>query len=404
MITNVFIKLPRVGDAVVGEISTGKVKFITADSFNSEELSDNYERIGAVYNRRGRKVKIVYLKNELQPWATKWTLILSGYTLDGKSRTGVISFRADSSSADNTEVTVTYKATTAQELVDALNSAFTANSVLTAQHWKAYIDGANVKIEHDFTFWQQASFNSGKLGFSTTGVVMPNVEAVANIRRKHGGSGGEGALSSLERAIVFYRRSTGKNSYEGNVTSPISSTKDRDYPINLQSYLGENCAEIRKVFGEGEQGWLKCLLSYMPVKPTDYGNMGMRNGLERTKLLLPYNESGGVPIGAAAEYCYNISTTGLPKGRWYMPTIEDLSDLMSVIKYGSNSSVASDPINKTIKAMGGIPISNNYNCWSCCRYNSTAAWYANGACGFFSLGNMYFRYQAIPVSLCIIED
>ena len=59
MIANVFTKLPRVGDAVVGEISTGKVKFITADSFNSEELSDDYERIGAVYNRRGRKVKIV---------------------------------------------------------------------------------------------------------------------------------------------------------------------------------------------------------------------------------------------------------------------------------------------------------------------------------------------------------
>lgn len=404
MIANVFTKLPRVGDAVVGEISTGKVKFITADSFNSEELSDDYERIGAVYNRRGRKVKIVYLKNESRPWSTKWILGLSGYTLDGESRTGVISFRADSSSADNTEVTVTYKATTAQELVDALNSAFTANSVLSAQHWKAYIDGSDVKIEYDFTFWQQASYNAGKLGFSTTGVLMPEVEAVVNIRRKHGGSGGEGALSSFERAVAFYRKSTGTNAYEGNVASPISSVRDRGYPIALQSYLGENCAEIRKVFGEGEQGWLKCLASYMPVKPTDYGNMGMRDGLERTKQLVSYKDSDGVSIAEAAEYCYNISTTGLPKGRWYMPTVEDLSDLLSVIKYDTNSSVTSDPVNKTIKAMGGTPISNGLYCWSCCRYGSSTAWNANGYYGFFNYGSLYIRYQAVPVSLCIIEN
>lgn len=404
MITNIFTALPKIGDAVVGERSTKKVKFITLESFDNASLGSDYETIGVVYNRRGRKVKIVYKNNAGKTWASKWVLKLSGYTLDGTSRTGVISFRPDSSATANTDVTVTYNTTTLQGLVNALNTAFAANATMVSQHWVAYINGSDVNIEHDYTFWQQSSYNDAKSGFTATAALMPEVESVADIRRRHGGGGGEGVISSWERALAFYRTSTGTDAYQGYVPSPISNVKDRAYPIALQSYLGANCAEIRKVFGEGEQGWLNCMAAYMSVCPTDYGNMGMRDGLARTKIIAEYKDTFGNPVAPAANYCYNIDTVALPKGNWYLPTVEDLADLLRIIKYGTNGSVNSDPINKTLAAMGGNNISNGSYLWSCCRYSSSYAWDAYGNYGFFYSNSLYNGLSAVPVSLYILEN
>ena len=403
MVTNIFTALPKIGDAVVGERSTKKLKFITLESFDNASLGSDYETIGVVYNRRGRKVKIVYKNNASKVWCTKWVLKLSGYTLDGTSRTGVITFRPDSSATANTDVTVTYKATTLQGLVDALNTAFAGNTVMVSQHWVAYINGSDVCVEHDYTIWQQSSYNGAKDGFTAAPAMMPEVESVADIRRRHGGGGGEGAISSWERAVAYYRTSTGTDTYQGYVPSPISNAKDRAYPIALQSYLGANCAEIRKVFGEGEQGWLNCMAAYMSVCPTDYGNMGIRDGLARTKLIASYKDTFGNPVASAANYCYNIDTIALPKGNWYLPTVEDLTDLLRIIKYGTNDSVNSDPINKALAAMGGNTISNGSFLWSCCRYSSDSAWIASGYFGFFFIYVLFFGLSAVPVSLYVLE-
>lgn len=403
MVTNIFTALPKIGDAVVGERSTKKLKFITLESFDNASLGSDYETIGVVYNRRGRKVKIVYKNNASKVWCTKWVLKLSGYTLDGTSRTGVITFRPDSSATANTDVTVTYKATTLQGLVDALNTAFAGNTVMVSQHWVAYINGSDVCVEHDYTIWQQSSYNGAKDGFTAAPAMMPEVESVADIRRRHGGGGGEGAISSWERAVAYYRTSTGTDTYQGYVPSPISNAKDRAYPIALQSYLGANCAEIRKVFGEGEQGWLNCMAAYMSVCPTDYGNMGIRDGLARTKLIASYKDTFGNPVASAANYCYNIDTIALPKGNWYLPTVEDLTDLLRIIKYGTNDSVNSDPINKALAAMGGNTISNGSCLWSCCRGSSYDAWLAYGYYGFFGGSGLYVEFSAVPVSLYVLE-
>lgn len=404
MITNIFTNLPKIGDAVVGERSTKKVKFITLESFDNASLGSDYETIGVVYNRRGRKVKIVYKNNENKVLSLKWVLKLSGYTLDGTSRTGVISFRPDSSATANTDVTVPYKATTIQGLVDALNTAFAGNATMASQHWVAYVNGSGVNIEHDYTFWQQSSYNGATSGFAATPALMPEMESVANIRRRHGGGGGEGAVSSLVKALMYYRTSTGTDASQGYVSSPISNIMDRTYPIALQSYLGANCAEIRKVFGEGEQGWINCMAAYKAVKPTDYGNMGMRDGLARTKLIASYKDISGNLLSPAANYCYNINTVALPKGNWYLPTVEDLTDLLEIIKYGVNSSISSDPINKTLAAMGGSPISNGSILWTCCRRSSGLVWLYSGYYGYFGSDNFCYNFSTVPVAEYILPN
>lgn len=403
MITNIFTNLPKVGDAVVGERSTKKLKFITLESFDNASLGSDYETIGAAYNRRGRKVKIAYKNNENKAWCKKWVLKLSGYTLDDTSRTGVISFRPDSSVKANTDVTVTYKTTTLQGLVDALNTAFAGNTAMVSQHWVAYINGSDVNIEHDYTFWQQSSYNSAKSGFSVKSALMLEVEVNAEMRRRHGGAGAEGAIASWEDAIAFFRSSTGTGNYQGYVQSPISNVRDRAYPIALQSYLGPNCAEIRKVFGEGERGWLNCMAAYMPVTPTDYGVMGIHDGLSKTKLIASYKDTSGNPMSPAANYCCNIDTVALPKGNWHMLTTEDIVDLFKVIKNNTNGGLSSDPINKTLAAMSGNPIRNS-NLWTCCRSMDDSTWVSRNIDGNFGNYNMYVEIVTLPVTEYILPD
>lgn len=411
MNTNVITRIPKIGDAVVGELATGKVKFITSESFSLASLDASaYETIGVVYARNGRKVKIAYKENASKVWSTKYIHTLTGYTLDGTQRSGTISFRASSSASANTDVVVNYSATTRQALVDTLNASFNGNADMKAQAWVAYIENDEVKISYNYTFWQQSSYNSAKDGFTLTASLMPDVDAHANIRRKHGGAGGDGVIASWERALYYYRSSTSADTYAGNVPSDLANAKDRAYPINLTSYLGksadgqDHCAAIRAIYGEGEEGWLRCMAAYMPVKPCDFGNMGIRNGLELTKKIVSYKDHEGNPLSPAAAYCHEKGTVCLPVGNFYLPTVEDLADLLSVIKYGTNSDRHSDVVNSTLAKMGAYAISNGSYLWSCCRSSAGNAWISSGYVGYFNGNILYDSFLAVPVSLYLLED
>lgn len=411
MIANIFTKIPKIGDAVVGELSTGKVKFIEGESFVLSSLDASaYETIGVVYARKGREVKIAFKENANKIWSSKYMYILSGYTLDGESRSGTLSFRESSSASVNTDVVVSYAVTTKSALVARLNEVIAGNASMVSQGWAAFLENDEIKISFNYTFWQQSSYNTAKNGFSMSAALMPDITSFANIRRKHGGVDGEGVIASCVRALDFYRSSTSADTYAGNVPADIASAKERGYPVNLTSYLGksadglDHCALLRATFGEGEEGWLNCIEAYLPVKPTDFGNMGIRNGLELTKAIVAHKDENGESFGVAAAYCYEKGTTCLPQGNFYLPTIEDISDLLATIQYGTSISRESDAINRTLYRMGGSSISSRSNLWSCCRTSSYSVWYATSNFGYFSGSGMYNSFVAVPVSLYYIED
>ena len=145
------------------------------------------------------------------------------------------------------------------------------------------------------------------------------------------------------------------------------------------------------------------MASCRPVRYTDFGNMGMTDGLERTKLLasktyssLTKSES---PLCQAASYCYNTETVCIPKGNWFLGTTRDIDELLDGIHYGTNGSRTADPLNATLYKLGGSAISNGSYVWSCLRYSSSYAWLAVGGGGFFYDGHMYYSHLAVPLSL-----
>lgn len=408
---NIITNIPNRGDIAVGNLLTKKVEFIKFATFVLSELdTSRYEIEGVVVKRNGKKVLIAHnTRRDSKTWCSRYQWKLTGYTTDGTDRTGVISIRDNSSASANTDYTVSYNASTYAELVAQLNTFFadTTNPVFQTQDWYAFLEEDGIKLQCNYTFWQQDSYNTGKTGFTFTKNTMADVDALANMRRNHGGAGGEGSISNMARAISYFRADISSSTY--NPTSVLTSIKTT-YPVCLPAYLGTSqhrqtdcCAILRNTYGQGEAGWLKYLESCRPVVPTDYGNMGIRNGLELTNILAAKTYTSSTktnePMCLAAKYCADTETQCLPKGKWHLPTPEEVYHILDGVEYGTNNSRNADILNAALYKAGGNAINNGSGLWSCSRSYSSIAWHAYGSIGFFYRYYFCYTYSCVPVSL-----
>ena len=281
------------------------------------------------------------------------------------------------------------------------------NAVFQTQDWFAVKESDDsITLHFAYTDYRQSSYNSGKSGFTLTANLLPDVKALANIRRKNGATGGEGVISSWERALAYFRADNSSTTYNPN--ADVTDVK-RTYPICLPGYLGtsqyqsDHCAFLRSIYGEGEAGWLKFMQSCLPVLPSDWGNMGMRDGKARTQLLASkfytsHKKTDPTPLCSAAYYAANIETATLPKGTFSLATTEEVFEILDGIKYGTNGSRDADKVNALQNRMGKSAISNGSYLWSCLRSSANNAWYANGYVGFFYSVSMYYACVVVPVA------
>ena len=408
MATNIFTKIPKRGDIVVKDLTTKTPQYIVQETFVKADLNTNvYEIVGVVYWTNGKEVGVVYKENASNAYCNRGWWYLTGYTLDGTSRTGIISIRvAADSYAANVDKTIAYTASDIEGMVAELNKAFLADAQFVEQDWYADVVDGKVRVHCDVKAYQQFSSNTGKGGFSL-GTCMPEITYKADMRRKHGGKGGEGAISSWHRALAYFRNDTTTTNYNPN--ADVTSIK-RSYPICLPGYLGtsknqsDHCAFLRSVYGEGEEGWIRFMRSCLPVVPTDYGNMGMHNGKERTQTLASFEFTSNkvavpTPMCKAASYCAGKQSQTVEKGEFWLPTMEELSRIIKDVEYGTNSSRNADVLNKGLNLIGGNAVSNGSNWWSCLRCYTNGAWCSIGNGGFFNGNNMYNSYGCVPVSL-----
>jgi hypothetical protein len=414
-----FTLLPKRGDAVLGDLQTEQLVFLKEDSFSA--LSDidqsKYEIIGVVYKRVGNKVKYLNIANASKKWAERWPLKL---TVAANATSGVLSIRESSDSwAANHDYTITWTnafvdvETSGAEVVAALNDYFAANSPFkgTEQDWYAVIEDGNIIVHCAFTDYRQSN-NTGKSGFTAAANLVPEIPVLANMLRRSGATGGEGAISNWYRALAYFRADNSSTSY--NPSTDVTSVK-RGNPICLPGYLGtsqyqsDHCAALRAVYGEGEAGWLKFMESCLPVEDTDWGNMGMDIGKEYTRIMVSKTyvsqaHPTPTPVCPAADYCYNIEHQATPKGTFYLPSPKELYEILDGIQYGTNGSRNADVVNKTLNKLNGSAISNGSSCWSAGRYSSSNAWGADGVVGFFGSGYMYGSNLVVPVSLFTLQS
>ena len=402
-----FVRIPKRGDIAVNELTTRKTVYIPLEQYKASDIAGTHEVLGSVAGIIGNEAIIVHPDCGT---SAKWTDRLwwygSGYTLDGASHTITFNLRFASNSWGSTTKTITYSASTLSELISALNAAFAADSDFTAQEWYADEYDGKLRLTCEDLDYRQPDNNSASGGL-TMGVCMMEIGANADIRRKNGFSGGWGAISSMQRALDFYRNDNGADAYLGGRTSEQTSVKQQ-FPINLPTWLGTStknpgdfCAPLRAIYGEGEEGWKRFMKSCLPVMPTDHGSMGVHDGKLLTNYLAKFtgrkmSSSDVVPLMTPFAKAYNLIGNTFSKGDFWIPTPEEVA----VILDGTNTST--DPLNLGLTAIGGSTIINTAYLWSCLRCYSDVAWDADGHVGYFSGDNFSGVVGVVPVSRSII--
>lgn len=392
--------------------------FIAPDTFSSKSFMSNYETVGVVGigvdhpDFRGQ-VAILGKNFSNEQMFCRWYLKLSGYTLDGAEHTGVLSIRQASDSwAANHDYTVTYKADNAVALVAQLNAYFKANEPFIAQDWVAIADtNGDVLLHFKYTTWQQAAYNTAKSGFSVVSATAPQWKYTSRMLRMNGQRNGEGTITNMPRALAYFMEDNSTASY--NPATDVTTAK-LSYPICLPGYLGkskyqsDHCAHLRGIYGEGEEGWLKFMRSFLPVLPSEYGIFDDSTyGTEKQNTYylasLKYKGQDGVEhyaSPAARKVAdFGFDHAALAKGQWVMGRMERISSIVEQLRYPTTNDRNADPINKGFYAIGAPALGNSAYVWSCSRCSPFYGWFAYGRFGFAGYVGLYNSYLAVPLVL-----
>lgn len=395
------------------------MRFMSVETFSSESFMSNFEVVGVVRigvdhpSFRG-KVAIMYKAHAGKPLSAIYQYRLTGFTCDGTSRTGTLSIREASDSwAANHDYAISYNAANELALVSQLNTYFKANEPFRTQQWQAVLNDDNtIDLRHAHSVWQQSSYNSGKSGFALTANLLHEWIATSSMLRMNGQRSGEGTITNWSRALAYFRNDNSSTAY--NPSKDVTSTKI-SYPICLPGYLGtsayqsDHCAYLRSIYGEGEQGWLKFMTSFLPVRPTEYGSIGDKakygDARKNTYYLASqkYEDVNGVmqPVSPAADFAASVAFDHelMKKGQWVIPDSDLLFDVIGGIEYPTTNNRDADVINRALKAIGAPALVNSSSVWSCSRSNAGRCWFAYGNNGCASGTNLYSSYLVVPLVL-----
>ena len=393
--------------------------FISVDTFSSASFMSNFTVIGIVWcgvdwpTFRGRIV-IMHKEWLSLPMVKIFQWRLTGYTLDGTDRTGTLSVREASDSwAANHDYTVTYNATDAASLVSQLNAFFRANEPFVTQQWKAVLTEEG-EIDLQLINWNawQVSNNKSANGFTLTINLLPEWQYTSAMLRMNGRRSGVGTIANMPRSLDYFRKDNSSTTY--NPSKDITSVKVT-YPICLPGYLGtsqyqsDHCAFLRSVYGEGEQGWLKFMESFLPVRPTEYGAIGdkAKYGDARTNTYMlaskTYTDLDGnlQPLSPACAYIAGVGYDHelAAKGQWVMADADLIFDIMDGIEYPLNPDRNSDVRNRALLAIGAKAFGNDSFVRSCSRIYSYGGWVYNSIYSYANYSSLYFSSEAAPLLL-----
>lgn len=391
--------------------------FAAPGTFKADGLPEGGEVIGVVVigvdhqDFRG-EVAVMSKTFTTVKMLERWFVRLSGYTLDGTDRTGTLSvYEASDNWAAAHDYAVGYNADSAEALASQLNTYFKANEPFTAQDWVAEADGdGNVTLHCSYTYYRQVS-NTAKDGFALAGMSAIGWDGTSKILYRSGYRSGEGVIINRPRVLAFFRGDNSSALY--NPASDVTTTKI-SYPICLPAYLGtseyqsDHCSYLRGVYGEGEEGWLKFLESFLPVLPSEYGIFNLRRyGTEKRNTYylagIKYAGQDGAEkyLSPAARLAADLGYDHelLKQGEWVLPAIDRVFSVVRQLKYPTTDDRDADPVNAALEAIGVSALGNNVRVWSCSRRTIDNVWIADGKTGCISGIAMFFRNVAAPIVL-----
>ena len=389
---NVNTRVPGVGDILYLD-SAKKMHFLVGSTYDSATFPKGCELVGVLAVRQGNQLLIVNKDHSYQRWSNPFRWTTSGWKLDGLPHEATISFY--SSQVQPTNPKFTYTAASLEDVVRDLNAWFDAYFEQSKQKYFAYVEDGVLKIVCEtYTAWWH--YVLGISGISVDYAVGQEMNANANTYA-HNGVGSEYKGMNWPQ---FYRVVHDATSSTFNPEKPISSLGT--YPLSYKSYASEIGAYARGIYGEGEDGYKKYLQDYMIVFPSQRGTFEeqYRDGHKNTYLLAGQtypSRDGGVGIMyPAADFCAEVGYDHpkLARGQWYLPTMYELAKLYADIPLDY-----SDPVNKSLAAIGASTLLAFRNVWSSCRRLDGVSWIFDGSGGCSSYGYFYGSCEVVPCAL-----
>lgn len=422
--------------AVTGSIAVldadNALHFISLDTYNAAAFPSDWTIVGVVAIGvdseffRG-KITLINKTAEQRKWSNIYSWALTGYTLDGTDRTGVLSIRyADDTYAANHDYTISYNASTLADFVSQLNIYFKANTPFTTQDWVAKINDTGDGVDLVVSNWdyRMAAYNKASDGFTLAANLLPGIVSNQKGTRLDGVRDRGMWIINYPRAVTYLKSDIDNSTY--NPTS-VRSNIEYSYPICLPAYLGTSqyrdgdmCAVFRETFGEGEEGWHNYIKHLFPVWPTPYGVMRDTaphdEGFVNTYLMAGKtytNQSGEVlPAYPAADYCASISYDHdlLKAGKWQLGDMGTIYTIWKGLLYGVDETGASttpdaDPINRALNAIGGTLVPNGgVNYWSASRSGAYNAFVVSGSGGSTGSTSLFNLNRARPLVLLDVSE
>lgn len=392
--------------------------FAAPGTFKADGLPEGGEVIGVVaigVDHPDFRGEVAVMSHQFTgaPLFTRYYFKLSGYTLDGAEHTGALSIRSSLDNwAANQDYTITYKADNVVALVSQLNAYFKANEPFITQDWVAIADtNGDVLLHFKYTAWQQAAYNTAKSGFSVVSAVAPQRKFTSRMFRMNGQRNGEGTITNMPRALAYFREDNSTTTY--NQATDVTTAK-LSYPICLPGYLGkskyqsDHCAYLRGIYGEGEEGWLKFMRSFLPVLPSEYGIFDDSTyGTEKQNTYYLANlkyvgqdgEEKYVSPAARLAAERGFGHELLKRGEWVIGNMSRIFSIVGQLRYPTTPDKFADKVNAALAAIGAPALGNNSVVLSCSRYGQYSGWVANGHYGFAGNGSLYGSYLAVPLVL-----
>ena len=391
--------------------------FAAPGTFKADGLPEGGEVIGVVVigvdhqDFRG-EVAVMSKTFAAATMLERWFFRLSGYTLDGTDRTGTLRvWEASDNWAAAHDYAVGYNADSAEALASQLNAYFKANEPFTAQDWVAEADGdGNVTLHYAYTNYLQ-DLNAAKDGFALAQATAPGWAYTTKMLRRNGRRSDPGTIANWPKALAYFHADNASTTY--NPASDVTTTKV-SYPICLPGYLGtseyqsDHCSYLRGVYGEGEEGWLKFMESFLPVRPSEYGifdasryGAAKRNTYYLAGIKYAGQDGAEKYASPAASLAANLGYDHelLKQGEWVLPDIDRIFAIVGQLKSPTTDGRAADPVNAALEAIGVSALGNSSGLWSCSRYASDRGWIANGIYGCAYWLILYGRSVAAPLVL-----
>ena len=393
---NVVTDNPGVGDILCYD-ENRKYKFIQLDTFRAGTFPAAWETLGVVVLRKGNTVTVCSKHNESKKFMEVFPYIVTGQVLDGAEHTATLKLHGSEM------FEFKYTANSDAEFVEALQGFLTEHSFTD---WSAYNMDGNVILQYDN--YTSSEYLSASIT-QATGITLKaecemDMPLVPTAKRKCGISGYP--VWNIGKAKEYFM--------EDNQNTSFNPDSDLDtmpvFPICWHAFAGtsqyqsDHCLWLRQKYCKDPlhpkiEEWESYIADLAPVSPAMTGGFAPewrgRETFDRIKNVT-YTAADGSqkPLYPGAVYCSEYFD-----GEGYMSTGYDYYEMLKSITYGLAGVTRdkSDPINRSLAAIGGSSVGANGMYWTCDRFNYSGAFNFNNM-GYIGVSVFYSARTCVPLA------